>query len=115
MKEDQKTLALERIERLVQLAEEAWPQEKGLARRYLELAWRLKLRHRVRLPTHLRGRFCRKCRSPLKPGVSCRVRVRAGRVVRVCLECGHLTRLPLRGEKGDRINKRRREDGKDVR
>lgn len=102
MREDPKGLALERIERLVQLAEELWPEEKELSRRYLELAWRLKLRHRVRLPPHLRGRFCRKCRSPLKPGVSCRVRVRAGRVVRVCLECGHLTRLPLRGAKGRR-------------
>lgn len=100
MRENHKALALERIERLVQLAEEVWPEDRSLSRRYLELAWRLKLRYRVRLPPHLRGKFCRKCRSLLRPGSSCRVRVRSGRVVRVCLECGHLTRVPLRRGKG---------------
>jgi RNase P subunit RPR2 len=54
VRENQRALALERMERLVRLAEEAWPRDRPLSKRYLELAWRLKLRYRVRLPPHLR-------------------------------------------------------------
>jgi len=105
MKEDRKTIALERISRLVELAEEVWPQDPLLSKRYLELAWRIKLRHRVKLPEVLKDRFCRKCRTLLKPGSTSRVRVRSGRVVRTCLECGHVKRIPLRSRRDDRINK----------
>ncbi|MEM1981357.1 MAG: hypothetical protein QXF66_01495 [Candidatus Hadarchaeales archaeon] len=100
MREDNRTIALERIERLLQLAEEVWSADRTLSKRYVELAWKLKLKYRVKLPSHLREKFCRKCRTLLKPGVSCRVRVRSGRVVKVCLTCGHAVRIPLGGRKG---------------
>jgi len=99
LKESHKMIAVERIERLLSLAERKLGENQDLARRYVELAWKLKLRYRVRLSPELKRKFCRKCKILWKPGVSCRVRIRSGRVTIICLRCGHITRIPLRPKK----------------
>ncbi len=91
-----KKIAAERMERLLGLAEETFKQRPKLADRYVRLAWKLKTRYNLKLPSHLKRKFCRKCFSFWKPGASCRVRVQSGRVVVTCLQCGRVTRLPYK-------------------
>jgi ribonuclease P protein subunit RPR2 len=92
---DFRAIAAERVERLFDLADASFPDRPELSDRYVRLAWRLKTKYNLRLPPHLRRKFCRKCLSFWKPGVSCRVRVRRGDVTITCLRCGRVTRLPL--------------------
>ena len=91
-----RVIARERVERLFELAEGIADERQRLADRYIELAWRMVKRYNLRLPPHLKRKFCRKCLSYLRPGVTSRVRVHPAppRVVVTCLRCGHLMRFP---------------------
>lgn len=95
-KAEHKRIATERVERLFELAEGIFSKRPELADRYVQLAWRLKTRYNLRLPPHLKRKFCRKCLSFWRPGVSCRVRVQSGCVFITCLRCGRITRLPYK-------------------
>jgi len=96
VKDDYKAIAAERIERLFELAEKAFEKHPELSDRYVKLAWKIATRYNVRLPAALKRKFCRKCLSFLRPGISCRVRIRSGCVTITCLRCGHVTRLPYK-------------------
>jgi ribonuclease P protein subunit RPR2 len=93
VKDDYKAIAVERIERLFELAERVFEKRPELSDRYVKLAWKIATRYNVRLPVTLKRKFCRKCLSFLRPGASCRVRVQSGCVTTACLRCGHVTRL----------------------
>lgn len=99
--EEFREIAAERIERLFELADAIFSRRPELADRYVQLAWRLKTKYGLKLRRALKRKFCRKCRSFWKPGVSCRVRTQSGRVVMTCLRCGNITRLPYKPKKGD--------------
>ncbi len=64
-----------------------------------ELALRLSSANRVRLPRELKLSMCKGCKVTLIPGLTLSVRVRSqGRhryLVRRCLVCGYIHRLPL--------------------
>jgi len=96
LRESYKTIAAERIQRLFELADETFNKNQALADRYVKLAWRLKTRYTLKLPPHLKRKFCKKCLSFWKPGVSCRVRIQSGCVTVTCLRCGHVARLPYK-------------------
>ncbi|MGC8816830.1 MAG: ribonuclease P protein component 4 [Candidatus Hadarchaeum sp.] len=87
-------LALERVARLFEQAEKIFASNPELADRYVRAAWRLKTRYNLRLPGDIRLKFCRKCLSYWKPGVTCRVRVKSKRIIITCLKCGRVKRLP---------------------
>ncbi|MEW6221891.1 MAG: ribonuclease P [Candidatus Hadarchaeota archaeon] len=95
VRETNKKIAMERVERLFELAEGEFKMRPELSDRYVRLAWNIKTRYNLRLPAHLKRKFCRKCFSFWRPGVSCRVRVRSGRVVITCLKCGRIVRLAV--------------------
>ena len=65
------------------------------AHRCVDLAWKIGLRYNIRLGQMARDKFCRRCRSYLVPGRNVRVRLARGRVIRTCLECGHIRRTPV--------------------
>ncbi|MEM0231025.1 MAG: ribonuclease P protein component 4 [Candidatus Woesearchaeota archaeon] len=66
----------------------------ALARRYVALALRISQKYKVKIPTELKGKFCKKCYSPLIPGRNLRVRLRKGRISYFCLNCGNIKRHP---------------------
>jgi ribonuclease P protein subunit RPR2 len=99
VKDDYKAIAAERIERLFELAEKAFEKHTELADRYVKLAWKISTRYNVRLPATLKRKFCRKCLSFLRPGVSCRVRIQSGCVTITCLRCGNAVRQPFKSKK----------------
>lgn len=101
-KADLKTTALERVERLLDMASSIYDERPELAHCYVELAWKIKTRYNLDLPSSLKRRFCRKCRSLWIPGETCRVRLRSSRpphVVVTCLECGYEKRFPYKDAK----------------
>lgn len=92
-KQQAKEIAKERIEILVAAALQE--KDASLAGKQAGLAKKIAMRHRVRLPYHVRQLFCKKCKAFIVPGRTARVRVgRSGtRAVRVtCLRCGHTYR-----------------------
>jgi ribonuclease P protein subunit RPR2 len=87
--------ALDRIESLYDLAfNMARAGEMNFARRYLKLARKIGMRYTVRIPIHLKRMTCKNCLGPLLPGITSRSRLRSGRKIITCLECGHVSRYP---------------------
>jgi len=92
-------IAMERVRILFKLAEEAFPADPARAQRYVDLARRIAMRTRLRLPRDLRRRVCRRCKAFLVPGATSRTRIRQHRephVAVTCLKCGATARIPLR-------------------
>ena len=93
-------LVVQRIEILDKLAFESLrKRDLELARNAGMLIRKLYLRNRVKVGVELKRRYCKKCYTPLAPGVSCRVRIRGKgkNIVRIvtCLTCGSVYRLEL--------------------
>jgi ribonuclease P protein subunit RPR2 len=103
-------LALQRIERLFELAEAAAREEQEeRSRRCLELARTIGMRYRVRIPKHLKARLCRRCHALLIPGKTARVRLRGEYLTTTCLSCGEHMRRPYKAPRAPSV--RREESG----
>ena len=96
LKQEEKRVAHERVLILFGLAEKAFSLHPERANRYVQLARKLCLRFKVRLPVVLKRRMCKHCFSYLVPGKNCRVRTHEGKVVYACLVCKGLMRFPYR-------------------
>ena len=92
----QKTLSeigTNRISRLLDLAEEAVRAGRpDRASRYVQLARRIGMKTRVKMPRD--RRFCKNCLQPMMPGVNCTVRLSQHKVVITCGTCGAVRRIP---------------------
>ncbi|MDD1671437.1 MAG: ribonuclease P [Methanomicrobiales archaeon] len=88
-------LARERIRILFQQAALRFHEDPGLSDRYVALARRIAMRHRLRIPRSLRRQFCRHCYSFLVAGTNARVRVHRGKVVVTCFQCRRQRRYPV--------------------
>ena len=96
-------MAIQRIRRLFRLAREIITEDPALAQRYVNMARKVAMTARVRLPKEYRHQVCRHCKSFILPGVNCRVRIKQRRephLVITCLNCGEQMRIPLRKRKG---------------
>jgi ribonuclease P protein subunit RPR2 len=86
-------IATKRIEILLDLAEkrtvERTPESKRLARRYTDLARRIREHYKVPAGEVVKRSVCKKCGNFLIPGINCSVRMASskGYMVYVC-ECG---------------------------
>ena len=99
MDSDTKQIAKQRMQILFQQAEEVFRTNPQLASRYVEVARKIAMSAKIRLPTKCKRRICRNCNALLVPGNNCRVRVKQRRephLVVTCLACGHQTRILLR-------------------
>jgi ribonuclease P protein subunit RPR2 len=89
-------MAEQRIKRLFDLAEQAHTERPDLARRYVEIARRISMRHRVGIPGELKKRVCKKCGAFLVTGENSRIRLDGKNVIITCLECGAIKRYPYK-------------------
>lgn len=87
-------MARQRIKLLFNLAEECFEKAPDLSNRYVLLAKKISMRHRIRMPRALKRRICKECGAFLVPGSNCRIRIRNDRVVTTCLACGMIMRIP---------------------
>lgn len=103
-----RSLARENMQNLFDMADEAYTSHPERAHRYVEIARNISTRTRVRIPRHLKRRFCNKCHHFLVHGENCRVRTRNTKVVITCLDCGNIMRIPFVQEKKDRLKESHR-------
>ncbi len=87
-----KLLARERIAVLFSEAGKTFPEHPGYSDRYVALARKIAMRHRVRIEKEYRRRYCHHCYRYLVPGANMRVRVHPGWVAVTCLVCRKTTR-----------------------
>jgi len=100
-----KEIALSRIERLFNLAVKIFDKRPDLSQRYVEIARRISMRAKVRIPKDKRMLICRHCKRFILPGVNARVRLQPRRephIVVTCLYCGGHMRRPLRKKSIDK-------------
>jgi ribonuclease P protein subunit RPR2 len=91
----ERKIARERISILLSKADEIKFENYELARRYVELARRIAMRYRIRLPKNQKRKFCKNCLYPYRHD-RVRVRVRKSRIMITCLNCGFIRRIPIR-------------------
>lgn len=97
-------LAAERIDILLDRAKRTVRGAPDLARRYVWLARRIGMRYLLPLGARRRRSICTHCHLPMVHGQTARVRIKRGKVVRTCLSCGTIIRLPLARERAERHN-----------
>jgi len=95
-KEEALEIAKERVEKLFEMAEKAAAEgDFGAADRYVEMAWKIKLKFRLKLTDYQKRLFCRKCLKFLADGKTGRYRTEDKQLVITCLKCGNARRYPL--------------------
>jgi len=98
-KEDIKKIALTRIKKLFEEADDVFFKNKKLANRYVTLARKISMKSNLKMPKELKRKFCKHCYSYLKPGVNSRIRINRGKVIIYCLNCKKYTRIPVKIKK----------------
>jgi ribonuclease P protein subunit RPR2 len=86
-------IAKERIERLFDLAYEEHALHPDRSDRYVQIARKISMRVRQRIPPPLKKKFCKHCGGYLAPE-DMRVRLRKGVLTITCLRCGGRMRYP---------------------
>jgi len=94
---EQQSIAKQRIKQLFEQADEIYPNK--LANRYVELARKIAMKCKVKIPSMLKRKFCKHCYCYLRPGDNARVRLSNGKLIYSCFQCKKFTRLPYRGLK----------------
>lgn len=96
MKRRRQEIAAERMERLMSLADsKALAGELGTASRYATLSRSIGMRYNVRPCSSEKMKICKRCGRYLLPGATARIRLARHSLVRTCLGCGEITRMPL--------------------
>lgn len=95
-KKQQQELAQERIKQLFQQAEKQFSEHPHLAHRYVQLARKIAMKVKTKIPLKLKRRFCKHCYHYLQPGVNSRTRIKGGKVIISCFECKKFTRILLK-------------------
>ncbi len=89
-----KEIANERILKLFEQAELRFKEDSKLSDRYVEIARKISMKYKVKIPRELKRRFCKHCHKYLVPSVNCRVRLTQKKVVYYCLNCKRFMRFP---------------------
>ncbi len=95
MKPITKTIALERMQILIENAISNSRTYPKLAQRQADLARKISTKYRITMPNDMRMSFCKKCKNFIVPGVSSRFRIgrSSQKSIRVtCSFCGHIYR-----------------------
>ena len=96
-----KQIARQRIQVLFQQATFTYKTNPKMAQSYIGTARKIGMAARVRLPTAYKRQICKDCDTLLVPGETSRVRIKPRRqphIVVTCLNCGSLTRIPLKAK-----------------
>ena len=93
--QNKKRIAEERIRKLFELAQKEFSKHHERSHRYVQLARKIAMKTRYRLPSNLKRKFCRHCYKFLQPGINARVRTKNHKVVYYCLSCKKHMRFQL--------------------
>ena len=95
MKPEAKKIAYERMQILIDNAISNAKKNPQLSQRQALLARKISMKHKIRLPYHLRMVFCKKCKLFIAPGLNSKIRLGRTSVksIRIsCNYCGHTYR-----------------------
>ncbi|MFA4855732.1 MAG: ribonuclease P [archaeon] len=87
-KNRRREIALERIYRLFEVAEQEFEKQPERSKRYVELARKLGTRNKAVIPAELKKRFCKKCGAFLVKGKNAEFAEQGELVEIKCKECG---------------------------
>ena len=90
---EQVMLAQDMIRGLLRQADAVFSSDKKQADRYVDIARKVAMKYRLKLPPEMRRKYCKHCHSFLRPGVNCRVRIRKKNITYYCLECRKFMRF----------------------
>ncbi len=89
-------IAKERIKLMFELAKDNFKKDSRISDKYIKMARRIAMKHKIRLPSSLKKRFCKNCHKYLVPSFNCRVRIHKHRLIYYCLSCRHYMRHPIK-------------------
>jgi ribonuclease P protein subunit RPR2 len=89
-------IALRKIEGLFVQAKRKTSSDMALSDRYVEIARKIAMKQKVKIPSVYKRQFCKTCHSFLMPGKNCRVRLSKKNVVYFCSRCKSFTRFGYR-------------------
>ncbi|MCE8425453.1 MAG: ribonuclease P [Candidatus Methanoperedens sp.] len=89
-----KDMASQRINRLFELAHSESKTHPDRSNRYVQLARRIGMRYRVRIPAEIKKQICKHCHNFLVEGVTSRTRLRGEYISTTCTICGKQMRRP---------------------
>src|SRR3989344_2533937 len=93
------SIARERIDILFKEASLMFNKDPKLSNRYVQLARKIAMKYKVKIPSKLKKRFCRHCHAYLVPSKNCRVRLTKHKLVYYCLNCKKYMRFPYKKER----------------
>lgn len=85
-----------RIKEMFSKALLAYRENYDYANDIIRKAVRLKLKNQARLAMPEKLMLCKNCKSLLIPGYNCRVRLKDGHLVYLCMRCKHMRRIPYK-------------------
>ncbi len=88
-------IAKARIDFLFGEAKEDFSKDSSTSDKYVGMARRIAMKHKIRLASSIKKRFCKNCYKYLVPGINCRVRIHKHRLIYYCLGCRHHMRHPV--------------------
>jgi len=89
-------IAREQIKILFQLAKEVFKKDSKLSDKYVRLARKVAMKHKIRLSSEQKKRICKNCRKYLVPSINCRVRIHKHRLIYYCFGCKHFMRFNVK-------------------
>ncbi len=89
-----KDMAYQRILRLFELAHTVFEKHPCRSNRYVQLARKIGMRYRVRMPPEFKRQICKHCHTYLVQGVNARTRLQGTHIATTCTSCGKQMRLP---------------------
>jgi len=89
-------IANERIEILFAMVDEETKKGRtARAKRYLDLAQKLGMRYNISISRWKRS-FCHECKTYYEFPQNASIRLKKGRIIVRCLNCGHVSRYPYK-------------------
>ena len=88
MKNSKKEIATQRILILFDNAVSNARNNPRLAERQAQIARKISMRFKIKMPWQIRSSFCKKCKKFIVPGVTSKVRVGRSNVKSVRITCG---------------------------
>jgi ribonuclease P protein subunit RPR2 len=101
-KQKEKKIAIERIHELFKLANEIYKEDPTLSNRYVEIARKIGMKVKVRIPSIYKRQYCHKCYSFLVPGSNSRVRITGKTITYYCENCKSFNRIGYKNKAEDR-------------
>ena len=89
-------IAVERIWRLFELAENEFAKHPERSKRYVQLAKKIAERNNVQIPKELKANYCKYCSAYLKLGKNAKLRIKGKMLLLTCMECNKTRKMGIK-------------------